>query len=466
MSSITQGAPISRRKILKRAAVAAGAAGGLPLLTKMPQAAAAGPTQAAAAGPSVYVKSGRTTIGWMTFPAGTGATQKRQNAFNESIIKEYKAKTGNNVEVQWAGWDIALNKIVANIATSQGPDVFQMAEQWTGQIFATNAVLDLTAHVEEFGGQQDYFPAAMKYGVLNGHVYGFPWGGDVRSVCYRSDWFEKAGLAAPTDGWRWNDFVRDMQQLKSKGIVKYPFLTVGSNATGAFDVAYAFIDHLLALGGSELDHGWTKAAFNSSLGVQALRDITDLTTKYKIIDPGMAEMGGDQMVAAFLNGSTSAIRVWAAMYTMLEGTPLRDKFGVVVQPHANNGHFGSTVFISVFSVPKYSPNQAAAIDFMKMLMSPKWQAEYNKAVGWLPARRAAFNEPYFKTGWRSMLRVGMEQGEPLAQVPVGATLITILARHIANVYTSIALGKFRDGMIKSELDAAAQQVNSALTKGH
>jgi len=426
MSSITQGAPISRRKILKRAAVAAGAAGGLPLLTKMPQAAAAGP--------SVYVKSGRTTIGWMTFPAGTGATQKRQNAFNESIIKEYKAKTGNNVEVQWAGWDIALNKIVANIATSQGPDVFQMAEQWTGQIFATNAVLDLTAHVEEFGGQQDYFPAAMKYGVLNGHVYGFPWG--------------------------------DMQQLKSKGIVKYPFLTVGSNATGAFDVAYAFIDHLLALGGSELDHGWTKAAFNSSLGVQALRDITDLTTKYKIIDPGMAEMGGDQMVAAFLNGSTSAIRVWAAMYTMLEGTPLRDKFGVVVQPRANNGHFGSTVFISVFSVPKYSPNQAAAIDFMKMLMSPKWQAEYNKAVGWLPARRAAFNEPYFKTGWRSTLRVGMEQGEPLAQVPVGATLITILARHIANVYTSIALGKFRDGMIKSELDAAAQQVNSALTKGH
>jgi multiple sugar transport system substrate-binding protein len=105
-----------------------------------------------------------------------------------------------------------FEKLQTLIAADTMPDLYDM---WEGYIqpYAAN---DALANLDPFFATDDtvkkdeLVPAAMEGGGYEGKVYAFCQGfmpGPV-SLYYNVDHFEKAGVAAPTENWTWND-LRD-----------------------------------------------------------------------------------------------------------------------------------------------------------------------------------------------------------------------------------------------------------------
>ena len=70
----------------------------------------------------------------------------------QDIGKALEEETGCTVEIVGASWDDGLNKIMSAIASGEGPDVVQVAEQWAGQCYSSGAFMELDSHMDLFGG--------------------------------------------------------------------------------------------------------------------------------------------------------------------------------------------------------------------------------------------------------------------------------------------------------------------------
>jgi multiple sugar transport system substrate-binding protein len=393
------------------------------------------------------------TITWMTMPAGT-----QDKAYIAGALERFaKLRPGIKVNVEVISWNDTLNKMVTAVASGTGPDVVQLYTGRTSQLYATDAFVDLTPRIAEFGGRDAYFPGAMHYGVYNGRVYGIPWGGDSRAYYYRPDRLQKAGIAAPNNKWTWDDMIRILQKLKGVDGVEFPFLMYGAPGN---DVARFFVYTLWSKGGDWVDKDLKRVTFNDEIGQRTVRDIVDLMMKYKVMSPSMAELGQAEMYSAFYSGSASIIPGPTNVAVTAETQKI--PIGAITPPRDAAGHFGAFISISVFSIPKYSPNQAAAFEFLKFLTSRDEEAAYNKAVGWLPARIDAWADDYFKTGWRAPIRYGMENGRAWPQLAKMTNIETALGQHLNNIYVSVAKKTFSNEVIKRELDQAAAEIQEML----
>ncbi len=397
------------------------------------------------------------TIRWQNYPAGDAQEMAK---WNQSIVDAFKEETGCTVEIVGASWDDGLNKIMSAIASGEGPDVVQVAEQWAGQCYSSGAFMELDSHMDLFGGLDAYYPEALNYGQFDGVTYGLPWGGDCRAFYFTQSALDKAGLETPTNEWTWDEMVEMLKTMKEKNGVEYPFSMEGSGSQ--FDVFYFWWYTMLARGGQFLSEDGKTATINTEAGRQALQDIIDLILVDKVLSPSMAETDPTMNSAAFQNGT--ALMVPGATSIAAEALAAGvDDVMCMTPPRGENGEFGAFLAISVMSISDDSKNKDAALDFLAMLMSPEWQTSYNKTAGWLPARIEAWNDEYFSTGWRANIRYGMENAT--AFMPGNehaASVCRIMAAKLGEIYSSVALGTYQEGDIEKTLAAAEQEVQAEL----
>ncbi|MDR1287332.1 MAG: sugar ABC transporter substrate-binding protein [Treponema sp.] len=398
------------------------------------------------------------TLRWQRYPAGT---PEEENRWNRAVIEEFKKRTGVSVEIAGASWDDGLNRIMSAVASGEGPDVIQLAEQWTGQAYSTGAFLPLDDKIDEFGGYEAYYSGALKYGQFGGSTYGLPWGGDCRAFYFRGSILEQAGVIPPDNTWTWDDMRNILLALKGNGF-EYPFSMEGSGTQ--FDVFYFWYYTMLARGGQFLTNNEKTAAINTPAGRKALQDIIDLVLVDKTLSPSMAENDPTMNSAAFINGTALLLPAATGTAAEAEAAGITD---VMCQtpPRGPNGEFGAFLAISVQSVFDASKHKDTALEFLRLLMEPEWQISYNKTAGWLPARIEAWDDPYFSQGWRANIRYGMENGT--AFMPGNehaASVCRIMASHLGELYSAVALGTYRSGDVEKTLAAAERAVQAELDR--
>lgn len=400
------------------------------------------------------------TIRWQTYPSGDS---KERDAWNESIADAFEEETGCKVEIVGASWDDGLNKIMSAIASGEGPDVVQVAEQWAGQCFSSGAFMELDSMSDKFGGLDAYYPAALSYGQYDGVTYGLPWGGDVRAFYTSTSALEKAGVETPTNDWTWGDMVDICKAMKEKAGVEYPLTLEGSGSQ--FDVFYFWYYTMLARGGDFLSKDEKTATINTEEGRKALQDIVDLILVDKVVAPSMAETDPTMQSAAFQNGtaliapgptSIPSEAIGAGKFT-------EDDIVCLTPPKGEDGDFGAFLAISLTGILDSSQHKDAAADFLAMLNSPEWQISYNKTAGWLPARKEAWDDEYFSSGWHGSIRYGMENGT--AFMPGNkhaASVCRIMASQLGDFYSKVALGSYKEGDVEATLAAAEKEVQAEL----
>ena len=119
--------------------------------------------------------------------------------FRKAITDFEAANTDIRIELQFAGPDQITETMVAALsAGASALDVFQPNPAVGFMLAAEGQLLPLTDMVENMGGDE-FFLGGKNFLKLDGEIYGVPFGDGLAIVWYRTDLFEAAGIAVPTN---------------------------------------------------------------------------------------------------------------------------------------------------------------------------------------------------------------------------------------------------------------------------
>lgn len=120
----------------------------------------------------------------------------------EDLGTSFTEETGAELDVQYVPWTAAHDKFLTAIAGERTPDVAEVGTTWTGEFGEAGALYDLSQEVEDAGLSDDLVSGLVESGTIDDSLYGMPWYGGIRSIVYRADVLEKAGVEPPTS---WDD---------------------------------------------------------------------------------------------------------------------------------------------------------------------------------------------------------------------------------------------------------------------
>src|SRR3954453_2147809 len=121
-------------------------------------------------------------------------------ADTRNIVAPFEQKTGIKVKVELVGWDVQLDRIRNAAVSGEGPDVTQ-AGTTQGPFFAAlGGFENVQDKVSQIGGASAYAPGIWKTSQVEGQdgTWGVPWFTEARTIYYRKDALQKAGVDPKT----------------------------------------------------------------------------------------------------------------------------------------------------------------------------------------------------------------------------------------------------------------------------
>jgi multiple sugar transport system substrate-binding protein len=174
---------------------------------------------------------------------------------------------------------------------------------WPAEFGSKGIVKDITGLVSALPISQ-IFPGALVMAKYNGKFYGMPWILDTKCMYANGSMLKKAGVQ-PAQLKTWDGVVAALNTIKSKKIVKYPWLGSWSQAEA---VVCDYAQLLGAFGGKFLDSSG-KPAFQSGGGLKALQFMKMLLDQ-KLADPASTSSVEDDVKKAFSQGKIAMNLNW------------------------------------------------------------------------------------------------------------------------------------------------------------
>ena len=138
----------------------------------------------------------------------------------QGVVKQYGTdfeaeNPGTKVDIQFVPWAQAHDKFVTAIAGGKVPDVAEMGTTWTPEFADQGGLARAAASI----GEGEYVSSLVDAATLNEKVYGKPWYAGARSLIYRKDMLEKAGVEPPKT---WDELMAAAKAIKAKVKGVYP----------------------------------------------------------------------------------------------------------------------------------------------------------------------------------------------------------------------------------------------------
>lgn len=283
------------------------------------------------------------------------------------------------VKVTPVPWDGAHNKIANSIAAGQTPDISLVGTTWMGEFAKTGALQPTPSSFD----RNAFFPGLWATTEVGGTSYGVPWYADTRSLYYRKDLAEKAGVKPPAT---WDELKSFAQAMKDKGGAAQ-----GINLQAAGSGAWQTFMPFGWQAGAELVGSDGKFTMDTPQMRTALEYYTSfhksgLSSSERLV-PGA-------QVADFVNGKIGAFISGAYDRSVIlkQGGPeFESKYGVVELPKGDRAaSFAGGGDLVVF---KSAKNSDGAWKFIKYLSRPQVQAEWFTIQADPPAVQAAWQDP-------------------------------------------------------------------------
>ncbi|MFI6762423.1 ABC transporter substrate-binding protein [Micromonospora sp. NPDC050417] len=148
-----------------------------------------------------------------------------------AAVELFESKHPNiTVETSFGAYDAYFQKLSTQIAGGDTPDVVQMDRAYFREYAERNALLDLTPFLGRTLHNEDVAKALKPAGEFGDAVYGIPAGLTTQGLAYDPQVWEKAGVAAPTTTWTWDDFLAAATKLSQSS---------GGKVAGTTDFGWA-----------------------------------------------------------------------------------------------------------------------------------------------------------------------------------------------------------------------------------
>ncbi len=413
----------------------------------------------------------------------------------EDVLADFK-KENPNIDIKITGidWGAAWSKITVAATSGVAPDICQLGTTWVGTIASMGALLPLNDYINEIGGADAFLPAAWNTSGIEGSgvVSSIPWFVDVRGLYYRTDIFEKLGLTKK-DLDTWESFEKTLKKIKEAKVVmdKNGKIYIGKEAEEVlkqpgneiveplglpgkndWNVIHNFVPWIWAAGGELLSADRKTAVFNSKEALQGILFYTGLVRK-GLVSTKTLELNTAQVSTNFVNGKYAMYFDTSHMVKYMsipqseggfaEGIASKN-YDIALYPKGPKGryHFFGGSNLAIF---KYTKHPKEAWKVVAYLCSKEAQIKYSQKTGFMPARKDAFNDPYFeKDPKRRVFKEATKYGKSYPCIPAWGPIEPILTRRLGILWDYVAgvYGECTDETIKQQIDMAVQEVNSVL----
>jgi multiple sugar transport system substrate-binding protein len=235
------------------------------------------------------------------------------------VIPNFEAQMtaeGKNVSVElveFGGSDEELKQQYAlDLGAGRGYDVFAFDGFWVPEFVTAGLLkpLDQVAGdvVNQWDGWDHISPGIQAILSFQGQRYGVAVGTDVREIFYRTDLFEKAGIAVPWQPTSWADVLDTARTLKAAG-VESPLQINAGTSMGEATTMQGWFMVLLGAGEHMYDFDQNKWIVSSPAILDALNFYKTVYVDEKLGDARMqlAADGRDQSFAAFAEGKIAML---------------------------------------------------------------------------------------------------------------------------------------------------------------
>jgi trehalose/maltose transport system substrate-binding protein len=275
-------------------------------------------------------------------------------------------------------------------AQSPDNDVYQIDVIWPG-IMAQHAT-DLNPALADLAALQ--FPAIVENNTVNGALVGMPWFTDAGLLYYRSDLLEEHGFEGPPETWtELEEMAQTIQDAEAADNPSFRGFVWQGNAYEG--LTCNGLEWQYSNGGGRIiepdgtvtvNNPQAIAAFEQARGWVGTISPEDVTTYNE-----------PSSLNSFAPGNAAFMRNWPYAYAVTQApdSPLVGKVGVTQLPmgEGEGATHAATLGGWQLMVSKYSPNQEAAIEFVKYMCSPELQKAFTIERSHSPTIASVYDDP-------------------------------------------------------------------------
>ncbi|MEX1661678.1 ABC transporter substrate-binding protein [Thioclava sp. 15-R06ZXC-3] len=233
---------------------------------------------------------------------------------------------------------------------------------------------------------EGFYPAFMENSQVDGKTWGIPFQRSTPVLYWNKEAFKEAGLDPNTPPASWDEMVamgKKLTKTDANGNVTQWGVRIPSSG-----FPYWLFQGLVIENGGKLANAeGTETYFDSPEVVSALQYLVDLSTKDKVMEPGILDWGTTPK-DFFERRSAMVWTTTGNLTNMHDNAPF--DFGVAMLPQ--NKQRGAPTGGGNFYLLKGSSDAqlAAAVDFIKWITAPAQSAVWTKATGYVAPRPATW----------------------------------------------------------------------------
>jgi multiple sugar transport system substrate-binding protein len=265
-----------------------------------------------------------------------------------------------------------------NVIIGQDPSALPLLAE-SGKIVDLSSALAAETNALYPGIKSALFYQGKQLGMALGGVGDFV-------LFYNKTDFAKAGISGPPT--TWTQLEADAIKVSDPAKKQYGFYVPWGTAEW---ISYEWESLLWANGGSLLNSGDTKTAFDSPAGVAALTTWVNLVRKdHAAPTASYAEAGSYDGAPAF--ASNAVAMIIEGQWALTEFPKVN--FGVALVPAGTSGHSAANIGIGVATVftQGSSAAQQASVQFVQWLAQPAQGAYLTATSGGLPSAPAQLQQ--------------------------------------------------------------------------
>jgi len=302
-----------------------------------------------------------------------------------------KANPDIDLKIVPVDWNKLHDKLVVSIAGGRPPDLSVIGTRWLLEFLKVGAVEPIEKYLSK-KLLDNIEPGAME-ARINNILYALPVAIGPRFLYYRTDVFQKYGIAGPPD--TFEEMLADAQKINNPPNL-YGVGMSGKKYTELTEFAYYLLGNDGYFFKINPDGSYGKCRINDEAGVGALTFMNDLVNKYKVTEPGVTAYTRDEVQDLFVSGKLGIMLSGAFTESILKQRGATFKWGYGLIPHFAGKHRHALVITDSIMMFKASKNKKAAAKFLEFFYQDKWRFEFDKLVGFPPVLKSVGKLPYFQ----------------------------------------------------------------------
>ncbi|SDS20634.1 carbohydrate ABC transporter substrate-binding protein, CUT1 family [Microterricola viridarii] len=312
-------------------------------------------------------------------------TNTESDEFFERVGDEFTKETGAKLNVEMVQWADAHDRFVTAIAGGTTPDIAETGTTWTAEFAESGALAPLDDYVTEAGLDGKLVEGLVEAGTLDDTLYGMPWYAGVRSVIYRTDIFEAAGIAVPTT---WAEFQAAIETLKTSNPDIIPFPVAGD----AEQLTYPWVWGAGGEVATKKGDTWT-SGLDSAKSQAGIKFYTDLALQHGSSTSGATTWKETDVLDNFAQGKVgmAVMGSWTPATILDKNPELEGKIGSFPIPGQTSGISPSMLGGSHLSMFESSKNKDLAWTFMSMMTTGDFATEWASQSGYFPGETTALD---------------------------------------------------------------------------